>query len=299
MLYNNQEEADTKVFLCANHVSAATPVIIHTVDTDIAIYSLYFQWSMNSNIYVKIGVKDRKRILDIRSLSEDLGEPICKSLPALHAFTGNDYTSAFHGIGKAKAMALLRKNDQYQISFSAIGENFVFDTLQFPNVEKFVCQLYGLHKCDNTDEARYLKFVRHKHAPAPQKLPPTRDVLLCHCKRVSYVTAIVKRSLHPLPDIPGIEKSFGWDVKDGKLSIQWMLRPPAPEEVLNLISCNCKKSKCQSNLCVCQNHGLKCTDLCNCSNCENEADEFDDGNCSSNSEDSEVEENEDGEENEE
>lgn len=67
------------------------------------------------------------------------------------------YIGAFHGIGKAKAKALLRKDDQYQISFSAIGENFVFDTLQFSNVKKFICQLYGLHKSDNTDKARYLK----------------------------------------------------------------------------------------------------------------------------------------------
>ena len=36
---------------------------------------------------------------------------------------------------------------------------------------------------------------KNKLTPEPQKLPPTQDALLCHCKRVACVIAVVKKSL--------------------------------------------------------------------------------------------------------
>jgi len=51
-----------------------------------------------------------------------------------------------------------------------------------------------------------------------------------------------------------------------------MLLLLAPEQVLQLISCGCKKSGCITRGCVCRMHGLPCTDLCNCVSCENKKD---------------------------
>ena len=54
------------MFLFAKHAvtfHAAQSVIIHTVDSDIAIYSLYFQPIIRAEIYIKIGVKERTRII--------------------------------------------------------------------------------------------------------------------------------------------------------------------------------------------------------------------------------------------
>jgi len=48
-----------------------------------------------------------------------------------------------------------------------------------------------------------------------------------------------------------------------------MLLLLAPEQVLQLISCGCKKFGCITRGCVCRMHGLPCTDLCNCVSCEN------------------------------
>jgi hypothetical protein len=41
---------------------------------------------------------------------------------------------------------------------------------------------------------------------------------------MSYVTAVIKRSLEANPD--------GWRESDDQLVIEWMLLPPAPEDVL-------------------------------------------------------------------
>ena len=117
---------------------------------------------------------------------------------------------------------------------------------------------------------RYEKFTSGKVVPPPGKLPPARDSLLCHCKKVSYVTAMVRRSLSPVTGMPGPD-GYG-KMDEETLSIQWMLLPPAPE-VLQLISCNCKKSMCKTAACICVSYGLPCTDLCRCTgdteSCEN------------------------------
>ena len=148
------------------------------------------------------------------------------------------------------------------------------------NLESFVATLYGVNKSANCDESRYLKFCSKGKSPEPQKLPPTSDVLLCHCKRVSYVTAIIKKSLELCPEVPDLN-GHGWNVdEDGHLEIQWMLRPIAPPEILQLISCNCK-SRCATRNCVCHAHNVKCTDLCGCGSCDNLSRSSSSSSCSS------------------
>ena len=131
-----------------------------------------------------------------------------------------------------------------------------------------------MNSCVSTDEARYKKFCSKKKSPEPQYLPPTQDALLCHTKRVSYVTAaVVKKSVsNASPFVPSPD-GYGWKIKDDVLIIEWMLRKPVPEEIIELISCSCRKSKCDTNHCVCRSHSLKCTDLCSCNECENRSSE--------------------------
>ena len=66
-----QEEADTEVFLSAQHASLNRnqSVCIATVDRNIVIYALYFQDTIDVRMYVRIGVGDRKRILDISDIA--------------------------------------------------------------------------------------------------------------------------------------------------------------------------------------------------------------------------------------
>ena len=96
-----------------------------------------------------------------------------------------------------------------------------------------------------------------------------RDGLLCHLKKVNYVTALIKKWLIPCLVIPSPCEDYVWIIKDGMLQIQWMLRKLVPDELIELISCSCRKSKCLGNQCVCRSHGLPCTDLYNCDYCEN------------------------------
>ena len=244
-LATDQEEADTKVFLCVKHAShelGYTSVCIYTVDSDISVYAFYFQkFFQDTQIFIQTGTGIKQRVLDIQSISIELGVDCCDALPALHAFTGNDYTSAFHGIGKVRVYKTMMKSEEFISMFKRFGNSYVFDSRDFGRVEEFVCALYGLKKCKDVNEARYTKFCSNAKVTEPQKLPPTRAALLCHCKRVSYVTLVIKKSLENHPEVPSPHDVYGWTIEDGKLEIQWMASPPAPEQVLQLINCACKK----------------------------------------------------------
>lgn len=63
---------------------------------------------------------------------------------------------------------------------------------------------------------------------------------------------------------------WGWIRSTQGLIPQLMTKPPAPQPLLNMISCNCKKG-CTNN-CGCRKAGLKCSAVCrHCSgqSCEN------------------------------
>ena len=51
-----------------------------------------------------------------------------------------------------------------------------------------------------------------------------------------------------------------------------MLLPPAPPQILEQISCGCKKG-CKTRSCSCRAHGISCTEFCRCKGCTNAANE--------------------------
>ena len=196
------------------------------------------------DIYVEFSVKNTRRRISISAIFNFHGPSVSTAITARHSFTGNDYISSFHGKGKKKAFKLLKNSTAYQEVFKKIGDSYGFDESLFDTIQKFVCELYGLPICVEVNEARYKKFCSmSSKIPDPEKLPPTSDSLYYHCQRVSYVTAIIKNSLdrmicHPSPD------GFGWKVDDDGINVTWMAQKPAPDDILDLVSCGCKKSKC-------------------------------------------------------
>ena len=48
---------------------------------------------------------------------------------------------------------------------------------------------------------------------------------------------------------------------DGKLEIKWTSLLPAPEEILGLLSCDCRR-ECKIETCIYLTNILNCTDAC-------------------------------------
>ena len=53
--------------------------------------------------------RNNQRYININQLHENLGEKLCRTLPAYHALTGCDYTASFNRKGKVKPLKVLQK----------------------------------------------------------------------------------------------------------------------------------------------------------------------------------------------
>ena len=140
-------------------------------------------------------------------------------------------------------------------------------------LESFTCILYGCKDVINDiNTLRYDLFCSKKGEIESNQYPHCKDVFYKHIARANYQCAIWKNALVCKPDIPD-PVGHGWKMSnlDGAdvLAIDWMNGPPAPEAVLELLSCNCARS-CKIPTCSCLVNGMKCSDICrlkkNCSN---------------------------------
>ena len=100
----------------------------------------------------------------------------------------------------------------------------------------------------------------------PQVLPPTAAAAKFHSLRVHHQICQWKgcgQTMSP--------NEWGWKNENSSWTPIEMDLPPAPEELLKVIRCNCS-SDCSSLRCSCRKRGLKCSLACgNCkgSGCQN------------------------------
>ena len=154
----------------------------------------------------------------------------------------------------------------------------------YQKLEKFTCHLYDAKSQDDVNKLRYELFCSRKGKIESSQLPPCQHCLMKHIDRANYQTLIWKLCREQYSLIAPPEEN-GWKQLDGQLVIDWMTTSPAPNTILEFLSCGCKKS-CDNNKCKCRAHGLKCTDMCTLKDCsnfivpfeENESDESD-SNC--------------------
>ena len=93
-----------------------------------------------------------------------------------------------------------------------------------------------------------------------------------HTLRANYQAAVWRRCLQNKPTVQD-SKECGWKLnKDGFLEIEWMRTPSAPDAVLELLSCKCKRS-CLLPDCACLANSLVCTEMCTLQICTNQRQE--------------------------
>ena len=127
-------------------------------------------------------------------------------------------------------------------------------------LEKFICKLYALSvTVESLDQMRWKLFSKRKAEGA--KLPPTQETLKQAIYRAHYQALIWQNDIVPNPDIPP-PQNYGWRKDDRYVPISSVL-PAAPDAVVQLVRCSCRKSKCPSP-CSCRRNNLSCTNLCQC-----------------------------------
>lgn len=88
-LFSNQEEADTRLILHANHASSDHQTItIRSPDTDVFLLMLHHRTELSRSLIFDTGFGNNRKLIDIGEIYDQLGSQICKALAGFHAFTG-------------------------------------------------------------------------------------------------------------------------------------------------------------------------------------------------------------------
>ena len=107
---------------------------------------------------------------------------------------------------------------------------------------------------------RYVMFCQKKQRS--EVLPPTSDALTQHIKRANYQAYVWRNALTAMQQLPPPECN-GWCIEGTILKPVLMTRDPAPRRLLELTTCQCRRSMCRAN-CSCSGTGLPCTESCLC-----------------------------------
>ena len=253
------EEADTRMILHCQYSQG--PVVIHSDDADVFIILLGHLADLPP-CFMKVGKGGKTRVLDMCSImariSSQYSENILQAFIGLHVLTGCDSVSAFVGKGKIKALKLLQKFPEFLSCLVDLGKSWIVTDELVNDLIRFVCALYGKFM-DDIDLLRYQLFLA-KNGKDPEALPPCRSSLTLHIQRANYQACTWRRAIVPKPVVPS-PCQHGWILNDDLLSVKWLGSSPAPDEVLELISCLCKRT-CKADDCVCMQAQLKCTSLC-------------------------------------
>lgn len=249
-LQSNHEEADTKVvrhaIVAGSSEDDIGDIVVRAHDTDIAVILLYHCEKIEKTIWLDVGTVSKKtrRFINISAIQKSLGPGISKALPAFHAYTGSDYTSAFAKKGKARPFAKLQQNREVQKAFQTLAEKSV-DEKSRKTLLKFTAGLYGAK--DNAQDLNKYRYKRFESIYKPKMrtknpleklkgidasgLPPCEAEVVPHLKRVAFVARMWADADKPLLTQHPSEED-GWTLTDGIYSPVWFEGPQLPETLV-------------------------------------------------------------------
>lgn len=164
-------------------------IVVKSVDTDVLILLIYYfnKYIKNQylrrqcSLYIELGHGNKKRIISVSQIVENLDSQICNCLLPLHAITGCDTTNSFFKIGKKTAFDVFIKNKENCCDLEKIASVPIKEAFEI--AAKFVLALYrNKNKSIKTlNELRYhLSMTSQKSA---SELPPTDDSFQQHILR--------------------------------------------------------------------------------------------------------------------
>ena len=235
------------MLLHAKHGSRdAQRVVIQSPDTDMLLLCVTHNDEIECDeLWFRTGVKDRLRYIPTHKIAAGVGPLMCKGLPAFHALTRCDSTSALSRVGKKKAWKIIVNSKVHQQH--CVGQSPDVDSVTARKAEAFICGLYNVSNRIPTsaDEACYVLF--RQKAQSNLQLPPTSDSLLQHIKRANYQVYVWRKALVPRQDLP-TPAGNGWTIQGNSLFPQLMTKPPAPESILELVNCQCSSLRARRNV---------------------------------------------------
>ena len=264
----HENDADTLVVQKTFDFLSDSNVLVIADDTDILMLLLSY---MTDQLTHRVYLQREKSgdVINIFNLWLSIPEAKIKSLLLCHALTGCDTTSGIHNVGKSKLFKneiLETESDAVEIFYEAGSSSADIKTAG----EKLLLPLICKNRAVSLDELRFTLYKERlssntkKTKVDPRNLPPSSSAASFHSLRTYHqLQEWLGRSLDP--------RNYGWFETEGSLEPITFDGPIAPADVLESISCKCKKSNCKSGRCSCNAFGLICTEMCSCTDiCENQ-----------------------------
>ena len=160
-------------------------------------------------------------------------------LLGMHAVTGCDTVSYPFNKGKLTALSKLREGN-FPEMYSVVGEETATLEDLLKTGQTLFAALYGQSKCASLNVVRYTICTKRKGKPPLVKLlPPTDKNLLLHMLRAHQQTMFWKAADKQVaPAI--VITDFGWEMLNSIPSPVIASGPPAPPELMKVISCQCR-----------------------------------------------------------
>ena len=208
------------------------------------------------------GTGDARRRILLSPIHEKLGNSIANALPGFHAMSGCDQTGKFAGKGKLLFWkSLMSANEEMVEAFCDLGSSKQVSEKTIQGLEKFICKLYAPSLAVKSLYQLRWKLFSSRQAEG-ETLPPTQESLKQAIYRAHFQALIWQNDIVPNPDIPSPE-NYGWKIEDGIYVPVSCDLPAAPDAVVQLVKCSCRKSMCSSS-CSCRRNNLSCTEMCQC-----------------------------------
>eukprot|EP00794_Sanderia_malayensis_P001870 gene1870-biopygen1697 len=216
-LHSNHEEVDTKLLALVK----AAPILpgetaaVRSPSAHIDIITLFLAHDfMGVKVLLDSGVGKNRKLIDVTSST--LSPIKRRAVVGLHAFSGNDYVSAFFRKGKKSPWKAMLKRQEFVNAFARLGTDVNPDADDIELLERFTCFLYGFPSVTKVNEARskcFWKVFERKGIVVDLSLmPPCAANLHLHIARSAYVANINRNADRLELDLES-PVEHGWDAR--------------------------------------------------------------------------------------
>jgi len=254
-----QAEGDTDVSIVETAVLSSNfrKTSLIGEDTDLLVLLVYHTCLDNcKGLFFRSGKRNGSNLIyDIAAIKKTLGHETCSRLLFLHAFTGCDTTSRIYEVGKKGAFSKLIAGQEaiVRAADAFLKTSQSLECLSRSGNRAMIA-FCGGKSPENLTSLRHRMLIKKTSRGStfvgPEQLPPTENAIVYHSLRTYHqIMAWIKEDLDPL--------EFGWATHNNQLVPTMASAPPVPEELLNIVCCNCRTTRC-----TCRRYGLPCTEGC-------------------------------------
>ena len=248
-LFSSQEEADTRIILHCLDIRTSPPdestIIVRSPDTDVLVLLARYCKDIHLTVLFDTGVGNKRRLLNINNIVQNIGDKICTVLPAIHCFTGCDTTSAFVCRGKLVPIKQIEKSPQFIQILRRVGQEKNCSEALFSDMEALTCAIYGGATYTNVNKLPYDMFLKKYQSHTNtlnisngmdmSLLPPCRSALEMHIHRVNYQVFVWINSHVNKPCLPDLDKS-GWKISGEEIDHDWVKgNLVIPEQLIDIL----------------------------------------------------------------